>query len=295
MKEIIKDLEDYLNLASIDTQRVMFVSDVKHPEWEDNNEVMDIAKSQILESVDLLPEESVLSFIGVHAKIPLVGKRHSIGFLITNRRVMTQTDVSFTNREILPNIEFFTHKQDKAELGTKLWLDFITKNDIVTSEEQLSGMEIAIKDTINIVLARLQELRNLPEEIEQSTDFKGRVLELRLKGIIKSFEEDKKRLQSFSEKFSISDILYGIVDKPFFGGVYGLVLTPNGISSREALEKCKTSTWDQVAEFKAIKGEEDFIFLIGTKKHYIPSYQKEHLSAVITLINEIAEGKVFMH
>lgn len=295
MKEIIKDLEDYLNLASIDTQRVMFVSDVKHPEWEDNNEIMDIAKSQILESVDLLPEESVLSFIGVHAKIPLVGKRHSIGFLITNRRVMTQTDVSFTNREILPNIECFTQKQDKAELGTNLWLDFITKNDIVTSEEQLSGMENAIKDTLNIVLARLQELRNLPEEIEQSTDFKGRVLELRLKGIIKSFEEDKKRLQSFSEKFSISDILYGVVDKPFFGGVYGLVLTPNGISSREALEKCKTSTWDQVAEFKAIKGEEDFIFLIGTKKHYIPNYQKEHLSSVITLINEIAEGKVFMH
>ncbi|MCC9043980.1 hypothetical protein LNQ81_14990 [Myroides sp. M-43] len=294
MLEINKILEDYLNTASLSVQQVLMADNIKHPEWEDNAEIMEIAKQQMLASIDVLSDESIFAFIGVHAKIPLVGKRHSIGFLITNFRVITQSDVTFVNRDIIPKLEYFIQKSDAEELGIRLWDDFSNKNTLVTSEEQLEGMEIALQDSLKLILPKLQGLNYLPEEIKKATDLKGVIRELGLHNILKSTSEEQKLVTKFVQKCELVgvDILYVILDKPLFSSPYGMVITKTGIVSRDFGEESVTSLWEEIKRSPAIVGEEETQFSIGGKKHFIPSYQKEHLPAIINLINEIAQGTI---
>ncbi|MDR0228711.1 MAG: hypothetical protein LBI72_06560 [Flavobacteriaceae bacterium] len=294
MKTIFKELENYFNQAPIDVQKVLIIPDITHPHWEDNKEIITLAKEQILDPIGLLLDEFILASVGVHVKLPLIGKRNSVGFLLTNQRIFIQSDVTFTKRDIPPVVIQLTQEQNEIELGKTVWNDFATKNTVVTDEEQLKGMEEALKEVIKIALSVLQEKGSLPKEILQASDCKGRIIDLNLYGVMKSFEEDKKRLNNFAEKHNISNILYGIVDKPLFGAVYGLVLTPTGVSSRDLMEKCISSTWEQIAETNACKGKEEAVLMIGSKKHIIPTYQKAHLNSIIELINGIAQGKVIL-
>lgn len=55
MLEINKILEDYLITAPLSVQQVLMAENIKHPEWEDNAEIMQIAKQQMLQSIDVLP------------------------------------------------------------------------------------------------------------------------------------------------------------------------------------------------------------------------------------------------
>lgn len=239
-------------------------------------------------------DEYIFTFIGVHAKIPLVGKRHSIGFLITNFRIITQSDVTFVNRDIIPKLEYFIQKSDAEELGIRLWDNFTSKNTLVTSEEQLEGMEIALKDSLKLILPILQDLKYLPEEIKKATDLKGVIRDLGLQNVLKSTSEEQKLVSKFVQKCGLVDvdILYVILDKPLFSNPYGMVITKIGIVSRDFGEESVTSSWEEIKNSPAVLGEEEEDFNIGDKKHVIPSYQKEHLSLITNLINEIAEGKV---
>lgn len=294
MLEINKILEDYLITAPLSVQQVLMAENIKHPEWEDNAEIMQIAKQQMLQSIDVLPDECIFTFIGVHAKIPLVGKRHSIGFLITNFRVITQSDVTFVNRDIIPKLEYFIQKSDAEELGIRLWDNFTSKNTLVTSEEQLEGMEIALKDSLKLILPVLQDLKYLPEEIKKATNLKEVIKELGLQNVLKSTSEEQKLVSKFVQKCGLVDvdILYVILDKPLFSSPYGMVITKTGIVSRDFGEESVTSSWEEIKNSPAVLGEEEADFNIGDKKHVIPSYQKEHLPTIINLINEIAEEKV---
>lgn len=294
MLEINKILEDYLNTAPLSVQQVLMAENIKHPEWTDNAEIMQIAKQQMLECIDTPSDECVLAFIGVHVKIPLVGKRHSVGFLITNFRVILQSDVTFVSRDILPQMEYFTQKSDAEELGTRLWNNFISKNTLVTSEEQLGGMQIALKDSLKLILPKLLDLRYLPEEIKKSTDLLGRIRDLGLQNVLKIASDEQKLVSKFVQKCGLVDvdILHVILDKPLFSNPYGMVITKTGIISRDFGEESVTSLWEEIKNSPAVLGEEEANFNIGDKKHVIPSYQKEYLSAIVLLINEIAEGEV---
>ncbi len=294
MLEINKILEDYLNTASLSVKQVLMAENIKHPEWEDNAEIIEIAKQQMLTSIDVLSDESVLAFIGVHAKIPLIGKRHSIGFLITNYRVVIQTEVTLVNRDMFPKIEHFLQRADADEMGIRLWDDFSNKNTLVTSEEQLEGMQIALKDSLKLILPKLQGLNYLPEEIKKATSIEGRIKELNLHKVLKAVKDEQKLTAKFIEKCVLVDvdILYAVLDKPLFSSPYGLVITKKGIISRDFGEKRKKSSWEEIINSPAIVGEEEAQLSIGGKKHVIPSYQKEHLPAIINLINEIAQGTI---
>ncbi|MEC4051894.1 hypothetical protein VSP10_03740 [Myroides odoratimimus] len=294
MLEINKILEDYLNTASLSVKQVLMAENIKHPEWEDNAEIMEIAKQQMLASIDVLSDESVLAFIGVHAKIPLIGKRHSIGFLITNYRVVIQTEVTLVNRDTFPKIEYFIQRADADEMGIRLWDDFSTKNTLVTSEEQLEGMQIALKDSLKLILPKLQGLNYLPEEIKKATSIEGRIKELNLHKVLKATKDEQKLISKFIEKCVLVDvdILYAVLDRPLFSSPYGLVITKTGIISRGFGEKRKKSSWEEIINSPAIVGEEEAQLSIGGKKHVIPTYQKEHLPAIINLINEIAQGTI---
>ena len=86
---IINQLENFLSKAGEAVQRVLFVTDIKNPIYEDSQEVLQLAQKQIVALLGAMPNEEVYAFIGVHSKTVLSGKRDSVGFVITNFRVLT--------------------------------------------------------------------------------------------------------------------------------------------------------------------------------------------------------------
>ena len=126
---IINQLENFLSKAGEAVQRVLFVADVKNPIYEDSQEVLQLAQKQIVAPLGTMPNEEVYAFIGVHSKTVLSGKRDSVGFVITNFRVLTQTDVSVISTSKKANSHLFTNKDNPDELASELWQNFITKVD----------------------------------------------------------------------------------------------------------------------------------------------------------------------
>jgi len=118
------------------------------------------------------------------------------------------------------------------------------------------------------------------------------VKKLSIQKDLESFDENKKIITKFSKKFKVKNILYGMVDKPFFGSPYGIVITNEGIVSRDVMEDPISSTWVEIKKKLAIEGEKVDIFYAAAKKHVIPLHKSNSLSSLIILINEIALGEV---
>jgi hypothetical protein len=270
----------------------LFVPQGTHPVWEDNLEIIQLANRQILQPLGVLPNEHIFAFIGMHAKTAITGKRDSIGFLITSFRILTQTDFSVTRNAQNAQSTLLTQTQVPDDLATKIWNDFTIKNSMSIPQEQLLAMQTALHNIIGLVLWQLQGLNLLPNEIQKSTDIQERIKDLGLQNVLKSYAEDEKKLKKFAEKHNVSEIMFGILDKPFFGSAYGLVITKTGVTSKDAMEGSVTSTWEEIKKTPAIVGNKNDIILAGQKKHIIPQYQGPSVQSVITLINELANGEV---
>ena len=111
---------------------------------------------------------------------------------------------------------------------------------------------------------------------------------------IRGYSEDEKKYTKFSEKYNVSDIIYGLVDKPLFGGVYGLVISKNGITSRDLMEDSINSSWQEIKDNPARIGNKKDVILIGGKNHIVPSHTSELVPSLITLINEISNNEVLI-
>ena len=71
---IINQLGNFLYKAGEAVQRVLSVADVKHPIYEDSQEVLQLAQKQIVAPLGTMPNEEVYAFIGVHSKSVLSSK-----------------------------------------------------------------------------------------------------------------------------------------------------------------------------------------------------------------------------
>ncbi len=292
MEQITTATADYLLNAKEEIQQILFVPDAANPQWNDSQEIIALADRQILQPARTLPGEKILAFIGVHAKTALTGSRDSIGFLVTAFRVLTQTDFSVIGTAKPAQIDVFTRNTNADEISTRLWNDFTARNTLSIPEEQLNAMEEALRNVITIALPKLQQQNNLPEESAKTSDIRTRITELGLQGTLKSYAENEKKLRAFAEKYKVADLMYGIVDKPLFGGVYGLVISQNGIISRDLMEDSVTTTWAEMKENPASVGPKKDVIQSGDKQHVVPSHHADMVSNLIILLNEIANQQV---
>ena len=290
---IINQLGNFLYKAGEAVQRVLSVADVKHPIYEDSQEVLQLAQKQIVAPLGAMPNEEVYAFIGVHSKSVLSGKRDSVGFVITNFRVLTQTDVSVISTPKKANSHLFTNKDNPDDLARQ---NFITKVDETIPKEYATMLEIPLKTVLTIVLLQLKTEGQLPDEIKKATDLKGRIKQLGIEDQLKFYAENEKKYKKFANKHKIDGILLGSLAAPLlFGGLYGFVLTKEGLISRDLMEEAVRSSWQEIKEHPAQKSQEGDAFTIGDKKHFIPAHQKEYLEPFLTLINEIAQGEVSLN
>lgn len=294
MQNIEKELKDYLLTCTAAIQEVLFIPNVVHPVWNDSAEILQLANQQILQPVGAIPDEHILAFIGVHAKTIITGKRDSLGFLITNFRILTQTDFSVILTAKNARTDFFTKRQLPQAVSSKVWSDFITNNQLSIDEEPLLALNDALKSVIGIVLSGLQQLNHLPVEIKKSSNIYDRIKDLGLQEELKSYAADEKRFKQFAAKHNVPDIICGLVDKSFFGGVYGLVISKNGITSRDLMEDSVSSDWQEIKDNPPFKGDKKDVILVGEKKHIVPVFKSEVIPSLITLINEISNNEIFI-
>ena len=83
-----------------------------------------------------------------------------------------------------------------------------------------------------------------------------------------------------------------IADVPFFGGAYGLAITPSGIVSKDVGEDPVSSTWAQIQGEPMIPDDTEDGLLVGTVRHVIPPQYSSDRPAIATLINDMAVGTV---
>ena len=292
MTEIQNTIQNYLTEISKNILEVVFTQINPHPVWEDNLEIMQLAIQQILQPVGSIPDERVLSYIGAHARTAITGKRDSIGFLITNFRILTQYDFSVLMTPQPAKINTFTSKITAEDMASKVWNEFLTLNKLSIPDEQLSAINEALIAITKLVLPQLQQSNNLPEEVVKAATISARIPELGLQKDLKTYADNEKKLKAFSEKHKVENIIYGMVDKPLFGGVYGLVITKNGITSRDLMEDSQTSTWDEIKADPARNGNKKFEILAGSKIHVVPSHASDIIPALITLINDLSTKEV---
>ena len=105
-----------------------------------------------------------------------------MGFLISNLRILTQTDFSVIVTAKDAQIDLSTKTQLPEELCGKVWNDFTIKNSLSINQEQLLALNNALKSVIAIVLPLLQELDYLPSEINKSSNINERIRDLGLQG-----------------------------------------------------------------------------------------------------------------
>ncbi|RZJ77371.1 MAG: hypothetical protein EOO20_28915 [Chryseobacterium sp.] len=285
MQEIDKILEEYLLGSEQSIQEILFIATDAHPVWDDNLEILRLAVQQVLQPVGALADEYILAFIGVHAQTIISGKRDSIGFLITNHRILTQTDFSVIGKPEKAQIDLFTTTQSPGAISSKVWNDFTVKNRLSVDQEILSALHSGLESVLNIVLPGLQQSGNLPEAIKKSSSLRDRIAELGLEDALKSFSANEKKYKLFAEKYNVPDILYGMVDKPLFSGVYGLVISAKGITSRDLMEESQSSDWQEIKDNPARIADKKDQILIGNKKHIVPASQTDKVPSLIELIN----------
>ncbi|MEM6863812.1 MAG: hypothetical protein AAF575_01470 [Bacteroidota bacterium] len=294
-KNIENKLKDYLFNTEKSIQEVLFVPNTpQHPLWDDNLKVLQLANQQILQPLGAFPKEHIYAFIGVHARTKIIGKRDSIGFLVSNFRVLAQTDCSVIGTAKNAQVYLFTKTQKPEKVFAEIWNDFMVKNQLMIEEEQLLSLNTALNAVVKIVLPELQKENYLPSEIEKSLNIDGRINEMGLQGELKSYIEDEKKYKTFSKKYKISDILFGSLDKPLFGGLYGFVITKTGLTSRDLMEDIVTSAWQEIKENPAKINIEKSTIIAGQKKHVVPSHQSHVVPTIIILINEIANGEIMI-
>lgn len=295
MLQIKDTIIDYLKNAPLTVQQVLFAEgNFEHPVWRDNSDVFQKAVKQFFQSTEALSQENSLAYVGLH--VSLIGKRYSIGFLITNCRILVKYSFSVTGASQTTDSVFFTQKQNTQEVINNAWNIFVTKNDLKQTEEQIKSLQNALNQVVTIVFPELKRQKLIPEEIKKSNFITGRIKELGLQNTLKTYQEKQKIFNEFAKKFKVSTPLFGSVDKSFFGlgSVYGLVLTKEGITSRDLMEQPISVTWGEIKAYPATLGEKKDVFVAGNQSHIVPIHQSEFVPSLVVLINEVATGKVIL-
>lgn len=292
MNTIKTKLDQFLQTTHPLNQEITFVPETKHPTWDDSTFVIELAEKQILEPIGKLPNEQILSYIGLHAKSRFSNKRDTLGFVITNFRMVIETDVAALFEKEPATIILFSMNNNPKKIAEEASTIFKRKNRLNIDKEYLIGFKNALNEVLEIILSELQKANALPSEIKKATKIDERIKELSIQKDLKSFEEDKKVITKFAEKFNVSDILYAMIDKPFFGSPYGVVITKNGITSRDVMEDPISCTWQEIKNGPAVLGEKKDEFYAASKKHVIPSFNSDSLPNMMILLNELASGEV---
>ena len=275
----MKSLDEILLSFDENTQNVLFLNGkgVKHPVWDDADEVFAKAVEQILnkslglqKGVDYSKTPKFygarpVAFIGVH--VQMIGRK-SIGFLLTSRHLLVKFDASATNADEVA-AAFRLDKYLQNELENLAWQE-LEKCEFEIDGEMKAAMKRALKAVLNAIF----------EDGVQNDEAKisDKLLELGLGEALKTPLDESKILSKSLSIFKPSSPIFHSLDRALFGlgKPYGVILDESGLISRDLMEEPVFSSWDEIrgAPVTVKEGEEDVI-IIGEKEYRMPFELKD--------------------
>lgn len=275
----MKSLDEILLSFDENTQNVLFLNGkgVKHPVWDDADEVFAKAVEQILnkslglqKGVDYSKTPKFygarpVAFIGVH--VQMIGRK-SIGFLLTSRHLLVKFDASATNADEVA-AAFRLDKYLQNELENLAWQE-LEKCEFEIDGEMKAAMKRALKAVLNAIF----------EDGVQNDEAKisDKLLELGLGEALKTPLDESKILSKSLSIFKPSSPIFHSLDRALFGlgKSYGVILDESGLISRDLMEEPVFSSWDEIrgAPVTVKEGEEDVI-IIGEKEYRMPFELKD--------------------
>ncbi len=292
MEQLIKQIQQYLLDTDKINQGVLFTTQNPHPLFADNTQVLETAQSDLLNNISQIPGEQTLAFVGIRATIPLSGQKKSIGFLITNFRIIIQNTFSLFKAQPKVSIIAFTQKQQGDQVALQAWEIFFKINALGLSADTLYAIKQNVINITAIVLPQVQALHIFPLPTPVYQDLIQHITALHLDGVLEPLTAQNKPLQDFVTQNKITDLLYGCVKESLLTGVSGLAITKQGIVCKDAFKKLCTLSWAELKDTPLIWDAKHNSFSIEKSTFTLSKQQTPYGSALIGLINDIAEGKV---
>lgn len=277
--------------GSRQVQEVLFLTGYDHPIWPDHEEVLRLADQQLRHRVAALPDETSLAFVGVHAKNRITGSRQSLGWLVTDRRVVAQDDYSVIGDVAPPRVTLYTAGVTAESLTDELWRTFDFGEVLSRGDSVAAAMGTAVRAVLDCVVP-IVATGELPEAAGPARTLKERVGELGLASAVKWPEEEAKHFAKLVKTFNVAGLRCSLTDTVIFGKVYGLVITADGILSRDLGEDPVRSTWQDLTVRPIAPDETEDGLLGGGVRHIVPPHCTLHREALARLLNELATGAV---
>lgn len=283
-----------------------FLPGQPHPSYPDSDEVMWAATTELMLGDAETSDELPLAFLGYHVKTRISGRRESQGFLVTDRRLIVKDDVdgifgTAVARQYPLYIGPTGIAASAAETATTAASHFDWKGAAALIDPPLAAA--LTQDLVTVVAVVLEGLGDLgvapPAAPATATDFRGRVRELGLTGVMK-YDDDPKERKHFAKlakklPMDAGERVTGALTASTIAGPYGLVITDTGLRSRDlGGAPVVTPRADVDPDLVSLSGPKATQLVVAPGQvHELPSHLTPvQLAAVEQLIQEWARGEI---
>ncbi|MDR2975422.1 MAG: hypothetical protein LBV00_12075 [Propionibacteriaceae bacterium] len=285
--------------------------------WEDAHDVFSMAAVEFGQARNpgaALPfpvDEHPLLFIGAHVKSIMFGKRHAIGFLLTNREILVRNSTVKDSEQaaiVFPLAPGF-QVSEAADRFDWSWLERLARHDGISLDELRRRLTLVLAQAVGLVLPTLGMTSTLgaaPEGAERAgvaeppvrrtaSDMAGRLRELGLTDQVKVGSDPKqaKHLVKLGKKVGVpphEPIIVTVSDSTL-AGPYGVVITDSHVYSRDLMEDPVPPTPRSSITPSEVMIESDTLVLGPGQVHTIPSTVPDtHRDALRNFIRELLAG-----
>lgn len=283
-------LPDLLESLPESHRTLLFLTTGPHPDWTDQAEVVALADAQIRGQAAAKAGETLLAYVGVHA-LPLTGTRRSLGWVVTNLRVIIQDDVSVTGRPTPPRVVSFAADASASGVLAEAIRGFDFGFVGRAGPDAATHLRETLAAVLDVVVPEVVATGGLPSRGTAST-LRERAEELGLAGKLSWPGENAKLWAKFAKVSGGVAPLCLMADATLLGGAYGLAITADGVTSRDLMESPVSSTWADLGVAPMTVDATKDGLPVGTTRHVIPAHHGAAREALARLVNEVASGSV---
>jgi hypothetical protein len=276
---------------------VFLPGQVDHPRFSDAAEVFWLAAEQL--SFDAATGELPLLFIGAHSMSVLTRKRESLGFLLTDRKVITQADVSALFRAQPPVDYPFFRGETVTELieAVRRDYDWRYSKSLVTVPDREVFLGL-LGDAAASVVDLLGELPERPAVV-RATDVRSRAEELGLSDVVRYPDNPKfaKHFAKIAKGFVLpagATVRIAVTDATI-AGPYGLVVTETAVHSKDLMETPETTQLADLRDGRIRFSDDGKTLLLGAEDtpHTFPAHlDATQKNALLVILGELADGDI---
>ncbi|MEL0627288.1 hypothetical protein V6245_10065 [Salinibacterium amurskyense] len=316
---IVAKLAGWAQNLAAELQPVVFLhGQTDHPVFDDAARVFEDAAKQLLLSDAPRPNEVPLLFVGYHAMNRFTRKRQTLGFLVTDQRIVIQDKFAGVFGRELPNYRMLpvtsvdpvasSHALISSVGSAFDWSDMVKLIGADSAEGHSPEFRLTqlLVDAVTSVVQLSQALGLAvagepgEEEAENATaaELVPRLAELGIRSDVMLADDPRlaKMLKKFGPKIGLGDgetIAFASLDKTF-AGVYGIVVTDVAVRSCDLMEEPVVSRRSAIdpASIKLDEKAKAIIAEPGVAHVLVSHLSADVKNGIVTALRELVAGDI---